>query len=130
MIKRSLSLILVAVFMLTGLAPLVTSAQIPVTDVAHIAMNQMGWTATLTQWVSQLSYMLQQYQQLVQTYVWAKHVAETLRNPDLFTILSIFAVVDTATLTKIDSVSDFRRMVEGSMGYGANLGRMYERIYG
>ena len=130
MTTRSLSLILVAVFMLTGLAPLVTSAQIPVTDVAHIAMNQMGWTATLTQWVSQLSYMLQQYQQLVQTYVWAKHVAETLRNPDLFTILSIFAVVDTATLTKIDSVSDFRRMVEGSMGYGANLGRMYERIYG
>jgi hypothetical protein len=130
MIKRSLSLILVAVFVLVGLTPLVTPAQIPVTDVAHIAMNQMGWTATLTQWVSQLSYMLQQYQQLVQTYVWAKHVAETLQHPDLFTILSIFAVVDSATLTKIDSVSDFRRMVEGSMSYGNNLGSMYSRIYG
>jgi len=60
--KRSLSLILVAVLMLMGLTPLVTPAQIPVTDVAHIVMNQMGWSATLTQWVSQLSYMLQQYQ--------------------------------------------------------------------
>jgi hypothetical protein len=128
--KRSLSLILVAVFVLVGLTPLVTPAQIPVTDVAHIAMNQMGWTATLTQWVSQLSYMLQQYQQLVQTYTWAKLVAETLQHPDPFTILSMFAVVDTATLTKIDSVSDFRRMVEGSMSYSNNLGSMYSRIYG
>ena len=128
--KRSLSLILVAVFMLMGLMPLVTPAQIPVTDVAHIVMNQMGWSATLTQWVSQLSYMLQQYQQLVQTYTWAKQVAETLQHPDLFTILSMFAVVDTATLTKIDSVSDFRRMVEGRMSYGNNQGSMYSRIYG
>jgi len=128
--KRSLSLILVAVLMLMGLTPLVTPAQIPVTDVAHIVMNQMGWSATLTQWVSQLSYMLQQYQQLVQTYTWARQVAETLSHPDLFTILSMFAVVDTATLTKIDSVSDFRRMVEGRMSYGNNLGSMYSRIYG
>jgi hypothetical protein len=120
----------VAVFMLMGLTPLVTPAQIPVTDVAHLVMNQMGWSATLTQWVSQLSYMLQQYQQLVQTYTWAKQVAETLQHPDLFTILSMFAVVDTATLTKIDSVSDFRRMVEGSMSYSNNLGSMYSRIYG
>ena len=130
MVRKAASLILVAVFLCLGLTPLVTPAQIPVTDVAHIALNQMGWMATLTQWVSQLSYMLQQYQQLVQTYVWAKHVAETLRNPDLFTILSIFAVVDSATLTKIDSVGDFRHMVEGSMSYGANLGHLYERIYG
>jgi len=128
--KRFLSVILMAAMAMMMLMPMVTPAQIPVTDVAHIAMNQWGWTATLTEWVSQISYMLQQYQQLVQTYVWAQHVAETLRNPDLFTVLSLFAVVDSATLTKIDSVSDFRHMVEGSLGYSANLGRLYERIYG
>jgi hypothetical protein len=130
MVRKAASVILMTVFLCLGLTPLVTPAQIPVTDVAHIAINQMGWTATLTQWVSQLSYMLQQYQQLVQTYQWAQHVAETLHNPDLFTVLSLFAIVDSATLTKIDSVSDFRRMVEGSSSYGSNLGHMYERIYG
>ncbi len=128
--KRFLSMILMAALTLVGLTPLVTPAQIPVTDVAHIALNSWGWGQTLTQWVSQLSYMLQQYQQLVQTYQWAQHVAQTLHNPDLFTVLSLFAIVDSATLTKIDSVEDFRHMVEGSMGYGANLGRLYERIYG
>ena len=130
MVRKAASIILMAVFLCLGLTPLVTPAQIPVTDVAHIVMNQWGWTATLTEWVSQLSYMLQQYQQLVQTYQWAQHVAETLQNPDLFTVLSLFAIVDSATLTKIDSVSDFRRMVEGSTSYSNNLGRMYERIYG
>jgi hypothetical protein len=130
MVRKAASVILMTVFLCLGLTPLVTPAQIPVTDVAHIAMNQMGWSATLTQWVSQLSYMLQQYQQLVQTYTWARQVAETLQHADLFTILSMFAVVDTATLTKIDSVSDFRRMVEGSMSYSNNLGSMYSRIYG
>ena len=130
MVRKAASVILMAVFLCLGLAPLVTPAQIPVTDVAHIVLNQWGWTATLTEWVSQLSYMLQQYQQLVQTYQWAQHVAETLHNPDLFTVLSLFAIVDSATLTKIDSVSDFRRMVEGSTSYSNNLGRMYERIYG
>ena len=130
MVRKAASVILMAVFLCLGLTPLLTPAQIPVTDVAHIAMNQWGWTATLTEWVSQLSYMLQQYQQLVQTYQWAQHVAETLHNPDLFTVLSLFAIVDSATLTKIDSVSDFRRMVEGSTSYSSNLGHMYERIYG
>ena len=130
MVRKAASVILLAVFLCLGLTPLLTPAQIPVTDVAHIAMNQWGWTATLTEWVSQLSYMLQQYQQLVQTYQWAQHVAETLHNPDLFTVLSLFAIVDSATLTKIDSVSDFRRMVEGSTSYSSNLGHMYERIYG
>lgn len=130
MVRKAASIILMTVLLSLGLAPLVTPAQIPVTDVAHLAMSQWGWTSTLTQWVSQLSYMLQQYQQLVQTYTWAKQVAETLQHPDLFTILSMFAVVDTATLTKIDSVSDFRRMVEGSMSYSNNLGSMYSRIYG
>ena len=130
MVRKAASVILMAVFLCLGLTPLVTPAQIPVTDVAHIVLNQWGWTATLTEWVSQLSYMLQQYQQLVQTYQWAQHVAETLHNPDLFTVLSLFAIVDSATLTKIDSVSDFRRMVEGSTSYSNNLGRMYERIYG
>ena len=130
MVRKAASVILMTVFLFLGLTPLITPAQIPVTDVAHIAINQMGWTATLTQWVSQLSYMLQQYQQLVQTYQWAQHVAETLHNPDLFTVLSLFAIVDSATLTKIDSVSDFRRMVEGSTSYSSNLGHMYERIYG
>ena len=130
MVRKAASVILMTVFLCLGLTPLVTPAQIPVTDVAHIVMNQWGWTATLTEWVSQLSYMLQQYQQLVQTYQWAQHVAETLHNPDLFTVLSLFAIVDSATLTKIDSVSDFRRMVEGSTSYSSNLGHMYERIYG
>ena len=130
MVRKAASVILMAVFLCLGLTPLLTPAQIPVTDVAHIVMNQWGWTATLTEWVSQLSYMLQQYQQLVQTYQWAQHVAETLHNPDLFTVLSLFAIVDSATLTKIDSVSDFRRMVEGSTSYSSNLGHMYERIYG
>ena len=130
MVRKAASVILMTVFLCLGLTPLVTPAQIPVTDVAHIVMNQWGWTATLTEWVSQLSYMLQQYQQLVQTYQWAQHVAETLHNPDLFTVLSLFSIVDSATLTKIDSVSDFRRMVEGSTSYSSNLGHMYERIYG
>jgi|GEM_PF-3497978 len=130
MVRKAASVILMAVFLCLGLTPLVTPGQIPVTDVAHIVLNQWGWTATLTEWVSQLSYMLQQYQQLVQTYQWAQHVAETLQNPDLFTVLSLFAIVDSSTLTKIDSVSDFRRMVEGSTSYSSNLGHMYERIYG
>ena len=130
MVRKAASVILMTVFLCLGLTPLVTPGQIPVTDVAHIVLNQWGWTATLTEWVSQLSYMLQQYQQLVQTYQWAQHVAETLHNPDLFTVLSLFAIVDSATLTKIDSVSDFRRMVEGSTSYSSNLGHMYERIYG
>jgi hypothetical protein len=130
MVRKAASVILMTIILCLGLTPLVTPAQIPVTDVAHIVMNQWGWTATLTEWVSQLSYMLQQYQQLVQTYQWAQHVAETLHNPDLLTVLSLFAIVDSATLTKIDSVSDFRRMVEGSTSYSSNLGHMYERIYG
>jgi hypothetical protein len=130
MLRKLASLILVAGLLCAGLTPVLTPAQIPVTDVAHIALNQLGWMTTLTQWVSQLSYMLQQYQQLVATYNWAQHVAQTLSHPSVFTVLPLFAVVDSATLTKIDSVSDFRHMVEGSASYGNDLGRMYERIYG
>ena len=130
MLRKLFSLVLAAGLLCLSFAPLFTPAQIPVTDVAHIALNQIGWAQTLSQWVSQLSYMLRQYQQLVATYQWAQHVAETLRHPNVFTVLSLFAVVDSATLTKIDSVSDFRHMVEGSVRYGDNLGNLYERIYG
>lgn len=130
MLRKMLGIVLMLGLMCALAAPLPSQAQIPVTDVAHIALNQYGWAATLTQWASQISYMLQQYQQLVQTYQWAQHVAETLRNPDLFTVLSLFAVVDSASLTRIDSVEDFRHMVEGSMAYGSHLGRLYEGIYG
>ena len=130
MLRKLCSLVLAAGLVCLSLAPLTAPAQIPVTDVAHITLNQIGWAQTLSQWVSQLSYMLRQYQQLIATYQWAQHVAETLKNPNVFTMLSLFAVVDSATLTKIDSVSDFRHMVEGSVRYGNNLGNLYERIYG
>jgi hypothetical protein len=130
MIRQIATLMLIVTVLIAGLSPVPVPAQIPVTDVAHISVSQWGWGATLTQWASQLSYMLRQYQQLMQTYVWAQHVAETLSHPDLFTVLPLFAVVDSATLTRIDNVSDFRHMVEGSMAYGANLGRLYERVYG
>ena len=46
MVRKAASIILMTVFLCLGLTPLVTPAQIPVTDVAHIAINQMGWTAT------------------------------------------------------------------------------------
>lgn len=130
MLHKMLGIVLILALVCAVVAPLPAQAQIPVTDVAHIAMNQYGWTATLTQWASQISYMLRQYQQLVQTYQWAQHVAETLQNPDLYTVLSLLAIVDTATLTRIDSVEDFRRMVEGCTAYGARLGRLYEGVYG
>jgi hypothetical protein len=130
MFRKIASVMLMVGILCVGLAPLSVSAQIPVTDVAHIALNSWGWAQTLTQWVSQISYMLRQYQQLVQTYQWAQHVAQTLEHPTLYTVLPLFAIVDSGTLTKIDSVSDFRKMVEGSSSYSANLGSMYGRIYG
>ena len=130
MLRKSASVLLMAGLLALGFVPLATPAQIPVTDVAHIALNAWGWGQTLAQWVSQISYMLRQYQQLVQTYQWAQHVAETLQHPTLYTVLPLFAIVDSGTLTKIDSVSDFRKMVEGATSYSAHLGSLYGRIYG
>jgi hypothetical protein len=130
MLRRLASLSLVVGLLCLGLGPVLTPAQIPVTDVAHIAVNQTGWILTLTQWVSQLSYMLRQYQQLVATYTWAQHIAQTLNNPDKLSVLAVFAIVDSATLTRTDKVADYRRMVEGRTPYSSNLGSMYGRIYG
>ena len=130
MLRKLASLTLVAGLLCLGLGPVLTSAQIPVTDVAHIAVNQTGWILTLTQWVSQISYMLRQYQQLVATYSWAQHVAQTLNNPSALSVLPLFAIVDSATLTRTDRVTDYRRMVEGRTSYSSSLGSMYGRIYG
>lgn len=130
MLRKMIGVLFVLALVCAALSPLSAAAQIPVTDVAHTTLNQVGWVATLTQWASQISYMIDQYQKLVQTYEWAKHVADTLKNPDLFTVLSLFAVVDSGDLTRIDNVEEFRHMVEGSSRYGNHLGSLYERIYG
>jgi len=130
MLRKLSSLVVVAGLVCLSFAPRPNPAQIPVTDVAHIAVNEIGWMQTLSQWVSQLSYMLRQYQQLVATYTWAQHVAQTLNNPSVYSVLPLFAIVDSATLTKTDNVTDYRRMVEGRCSYGSNLGGLYGRIYG
>ncbi len=128
--RKALGAILAVSILAVGLAPVTTRAQWVVYDPTSDIHNTINWATQFTKWTTQISYMINQYQQLVQTYQWAQHVAKTLQNPDLFTVLSLYAVVNSGTLTKIDSVEDFRRMVEGSTAYGANLGRMYQRIYG
>jgi len=128
--RKALGAILAVSILAVGLAPVTTRAQWVVYDPTSDIHNTINWATQFTKWTTQISYMINQYQQLVQTYQWAQHVAKTLQNPDLFTVLSLYAVVDSGSLTKVDSVADFRRMVEGSTAYGANLGRMYQRIYG
>ena len=123
-----LSLLLVTLFLLLPFQPCI--AQIPVTDVAHIAINYAGWIAQATNWVSQLAKMVQQYQQLVQTYDHLKHVAEQLTHPSVYTVLSLFAVVPSETLTKIDTIQDFRKLVEGSQTSSSGLGQAYHHLYG
>ena len=110
--------------------PWTTAAQIPVTDVAHIAINIAGWIAQGTNWVSQLARMIQQYQQLVQTYDHLKHVAEQLQNPSVYTVVSLFAVVPSSTMTRIETISDFRRILEGGNNAPAALGEQYKAIFG
>jgi type IV secretion system protein VirB5 len=43
-------------------------AQIPVTDIAHIAVDEINQVAVIAQWAAQAESMYSQYQQLVQQY--------------------------------------------------------------
>ncbi|MGA9753262.1 MAG: hypothetical protein WBS54_15890 [Acidobacteriota bacterium] len=129
MTRRLVALVLV-ITLAAALVPVPAPAQWAVAVVADPA-NWPNWMQEFTEWTSQLSYMLQQYQQLQQTYQWAQHVAENLKHPTLYTVLPLFATVDSGTLTKIDSVEGLRHMLEGSQNYSAStLGQLYAGVYG
>ncbi len=126
--KRTLAVLILAITVLA--LPLAASAQWLVHDPISDINNTIHWTTEFTKWTQQISYAIRQYQQLEATYQWAQHVANNLSNPDLYTVLALFAVVDSGQLTNISSVADFRHMVEGSINYGNNLGGLYHSIYG
>lgn len=126
--KRTLAVLVLAVTILA--LPLAASAQWLVHDPISDINNTIHWTTEFTKWTQQISYAIRQYQQLEATYQWAQHVSKNLSNPDIYTILALFAVVDSGQLTRIDSVANFRHMVEGSSSYNSSLGGLYHNIYG
>ena len=127
---RKLTALVLTIALVAALVPVPAPAQWAVEVVADTA-NLPNWMTEFTEWGSQLSYMLQQYQKLQQTYQWAQHVAQTIQNPSLYTVLPLFATVDSGSLTKIDSVEQLRHMLEGSQNYNAStLSQLYAGVYG
>jgi hypothetical protein len=127
---RKLTALVLTMALVAAFVPLPVPAQWSVEVVSDTA-NLPNWMTEFTEWSSQLSYMLQQYQKLQQTYQWAQHVAQTLQNPSLYTILPLLATVDSGILTKIDSVEQLRHMLEGIQNYNASaLSQLYATVYG
>jgi hypothetical protein len=130
MLKKTLSLI--AAVSLLGLtaAPIPTPAQIPVTDVAHMTVNAINWQLNLGQWAIQLARVLQTYQQLVRTYQYMQALAKNLDHPQAITVMPLFAIGKSSQLTKTDSISEYRRYLEGGSAFNSQLGTTYHQIYG
>lgn len=125
----SLFLMFSLVFVTTAL-PVSAPAQIPVTDVADIVNNTIQWSTNFGQWAISLARALQTYQQLVTTYQYMNHLAQTLQHPDVLSMLPMYGIVDSSSLTNVDSITQFRSMLEGSTSFSAQLGQLYSQIYG
>lgn len=110
--------------------PVAVRPQIPVTDVAHIVDDALHWTQNLSQWAAALARYRQIYDQAVTTYNHMQQIAKQLENPSVYTVLSLFAVTGSASMTRVDGVADFRRMLEGSSPWSTQLGSLYHSIYG
>ena len=130
MFKKVLSLVITASLVVLTAAPLPTPAQIPVTDVAHMTVNAINWQLNLGQWAIQLARVLQTYQQLVRTYQYMEALAKNLEHPQALTVMPLFAIGKSAQLTKTDSISEYRRYLEGGTAFSSQLGTTYHQIYG
>ncbi|MEJ2367797.1 MAG: hypothetical protein P8Z49_05495 [Acidobacteriota bacterium] len=125
--RRILSLLVILGLLVL---PLSVSAQWVVYDPTSDIHNVINWSTDFTKWTQQLARMTEQYRQLVATYDWAKHVAQTLSHPSIYSVLPVLAVVETSGLTQTDEVEEYRRMLEGAVTYSRDLGRLYQQIYG
>lgn len=111
--------------------PLAAPAQgYPVYDNLQYLLQSTSWGQQFAQWTTQLARMVQQYNQLVTTYQYMQHLAERLQHPDVYTVLSLFAITPSSQLTQVQNIGQFRQMVEGTTSYSSNLGQLYHKIYG
>lgn len=130
MFKKVLTLVLAVSIVVLTASPLPVPAQIPVTDVAHMTVNAINWQLNLGQWAIQLARVLQTYQQLVRTYQYMQALSKNLDHPHALTVMPLFAIGKSSQLTKTDSISEYRRYLEGGTAFNSQLGTVYHQIYG